>query len=159
MTETRSFEISFSRSFRTQVKIALFSFAFVGLMVVAEQIIRHSFRPFYGWGKITFGQIPTFRYIFYAISVAVLILMRLLQSLVTRFSPEIDFYQALQRLTLGTIIPLSLAEIPAILGFIFFLLTGLSRDFYVLVIVSVILLFMYFPRKSFWQEKLGRFFS
>lgn len=159
MTETRQFEISLSRAFRTQVKIALSSFAFIALMVIGEEVLRYSSRPFYGWGKIAFGQISTFRYIIYAISVAVLILMRLLQTLFTRFSPEIDFYQALQRLTMGTIIPLSLAEIPAILGFIFFLLTGLYRDFYVLAIVSVILLFMYFPRKSFWQEKLGRFFS
>lgn len=159
MIEPRQYEISLSKAFRTQVKIALFSFAFIALMMLIEEIIRHSSQPFYGWGKIAFRQLPTFRYIIYAISVGVLILMRLLQSLFTRFSPELDFNQALHRLTMGTIIPLSLAEIPAILGFIFFLLTGFYRDFYVLAIVSVILLFMYFPRKSFWQEKLGRFFS
>lgn len=159
MTDSKDFERSLSIAYRTQVKIALFSFVTIAFMVVIEEIIRRSSHPFYGWSKISFGQIPTFRYVIYAISVAVLILMRLLQSLFTRFSPETDFYQALKKLTLGTMIPLSLAEIPAILGLIFFLLTGLYRDFYVLTIVSVILLFIYFPRKSFWQEKLGRFFS
>lgn len=159
MTERSQWEILLSRTFRTQVKIALSSFAIIALMVVIEEIIRRSSHPFYGWSKIAFGQLATFRYIIYAISVAALIIMRLLQSLFTRFSPEIDFHQALQRLTMATILPLSLAEIPAILGFIFFLLTGLYRDFYVLALVSIILLFMYFPRKSFWQEKLGRFFS
>ncbi len=159
MTEEKQFEVLLSKAFRSLVKIAIFSFAFIALLVIIEEIIKHSTRPFYGWGKIAFGQIPNFRYLIYAISVAILILMRLLQSLLTRFSPETSFHLALQRLTVGTIIPLSLAEIPAILGFIFFLLTGFSRDFYVLTIVSVILLFMYFPRKSFWQEKLGRFFS
>lgn len=159
MKDLKEFETSLARAFRTQVIIALSLLASIAVLVIIEEIIRHAHRPFYGYGKIAFGQLATFRYIIYAISVASLILMRLLQSIFTRLSPEIDFYQGLQRLTTGTLIPLCLAEIPAWLGFVFFLLTGLSRDFYVLTIVSVILLFMYFPRKGFWQEKLGRFFS
>jgi len=159
MKDLKEFETSLAKAFRNQVLIALSQLAFIAFLVIIEEIIRYAYRPFYGYGKIAFGQLSTFRYVIYAISVASLILMRLLQSIFTRMSPDIDFYQGLRRLTTGTLIPLCLAEVPAILGFVFFLLTGLSRDFYVLTIVSVILLFMYFPRKSFWQEKLGRFFS
>lgn len=159
MTNFKQGETIFSQAFKKQIKIALFSFGFVALMVVIEEILRYIYRPFYGWGGIAFGQLTKLRYIIYALSVAALIAMRLLQGLLMRIRPDMDFYQALQRLTLATLIPLCLAEIPALLGFIFFLLTGLFRDFYVLAIVTVILLFMYFPRRGLWQEKLGRFFS
>jgi hypothetical protein len=159
MKDIKELEASLARAFRNQVIIALSLLGSMAVLVIIEEFIRHAYRPFYGYGKIAFGQLATFRYIIYAISVASLILMRLLQSIFTRLSPDIDFYQGLQRLITGSLVPLCLAEVPAILGFVFFLLTGLSRDFYVLTIVSVILLFMYFPRKSFWQEKLGRFFS
>jgi hypothetical protein len=159
MKDLKELEASLTRAFRNQVIIALSLLGSMAVLVIIEEFIRHAYRPFYGYGKIAFGQLATFRYIIYAISVASLILMRLLQSIFTRLSPDIDFYQGLQRLITGSLVPLCLAEVPAILGFVFFLLTGLSRDFYVLTIVSVILLFMYFPRKSFWQEKLGRFFS
>ncbi|MCX7974481.1 MAG: hypothetical protein N3B16_08265 [Candidatus Aminicenantes bacterium] len=159
MTDLRQFEQTFIKTFKGQTKIALLSFGFIAFIVIIEEILRYSSRPFYGWGGIAFSQLSKWRYLIYAFSVAVLISMRLIQGILTRISPEIDFHQALQRLSLGTLIPICLAEVPAILGFIFFLLTGLVRDFYVLTIVSVILLFMYFPRKSLWQEKLGRFFS
>ncbi|MFW6137276.1 MAG: hypothetical protein ACOC5U_04280, partial [Candidatus Aminicenantaceae bacterium] len=50
----------------------------------------------------------------------------------------------------------ALCEIPALLGLMFFLLTGTSRDFYFLLILSVILFFMYFPKKIQWQTADGR---
>jgi hypothetical protein len=50
---------------------------------------------------------------------------------------------------------LALAEI-AVLGFVLFLLTGLSRDFYPLLFVSLFLAFMYFPRLRVWQDLAGQ---
>ena len=51
-------------------------------------------------------------------------------------------------------IDLTLAEIPAILGLVLFLIAGYNRDFYVLLFVSLFLLFMYLPRLKSWEDIL-----
>jgi len=47
-----------------------------------------------------------------------------------------------------------LGEIPGILGLGLFLLSGYNIDFYVLVFASLLLVFMYFPRRTAWDEWL-----
>ena len=58
----------------------------------------------------------------------------------------------LQKLTLANIISLALCELPALFGFILFLCSGNPRDFYLLLIFSVLLLYVFFPRYSFWSN-------
>lgn len=48
-----------------------------------------------------------------------------------------------------------LSEAPGILGLILFLLGGLNIDFYLLLFASLLLVFMYFPRRSGWEEWLS----
>ncbi len=155
MKETEGTVENLNRVFRVQLIIAISIFLSLGVFLVVEELVRYFLRPFLGWGGIAFNQVSQFRYFIYGVSVGVVVLIRLLQAILLRLPPHLDFSRALARLSSGTLIPLVLAEIPAILGFGFFLLTGLQRDFYVLGIVSVILLFMYFPRKAVWQEKLA----
>jgi hypothetical protein len=50
---------------------------------------------------------------------------------------------------------LALAEVPAVLGLTLFLLGGYNRDFYYLLLVSLVLAFMYFPRASVWEARLA----
>jgi hypothetical protein len=40
----------------------------------------------------------------------------------------------------------------AIMGLILFLLSGLRRDFYLLLVLSFIFVFLFFPRYSNWEE-------
>lgn len=148
-----------NQTFRVQVIIAAASFVSLIIYLLVVELIRHLYRPFHGWGAVGLGQISQLRYVIYAVSVGAVILMRLLQAILLRFPAHFEWRQAVSRLSLATLIPLIMAEAPAILGLIFFLLTGLQRDFYVLTIVSVILLFMYFPRKVVWEEKMAAYFS
>jgi len=48
-----------------------------------------------------------------------------------------------------------MSELPALLGLFLFLLAGLNRDFYVLLIISVAVLFIFFPRRRAWEEWLA----
>ncbi len=146
-----------ARTFRVQVIVALAIFLSLVIWFIIEETIRFSFRPFYGlaqFGSRQLNQIVLIRYIFYGLSVLTVIIMRTIHSSRTKISSDLEFRQALSKLSNGNIILMTLAEIPAILGFIFFLLTGYQRDFYVLAAISVILMFMYFPRRAFWEEKL-----
>lgn len=147
------------QTFRGHVIVAIALFLSLVFFLVVEELVRYLYRPFYGWGRVAFGQIASLRYTVYAISVGMVILMRLLQAVLVRFPAHFDWRQALSRLSLASLFPLLLAETPALLGLIFFFLTGLQRDFYVLSIVSVILLFMYFPRKVLWEEKMAAYLS
>ena len=44
---------------------------------------------------------------------------------------------------------------PAIIGLVLFFLGGLYKDFYVLLFVSLVLIFMYFPRLKNWEAYLA----
>ena len=54
-------------------------------------------------------------------------------------------------MTLANIVSLALSELPALFGFILFLGSGNPRDFYLLLIISVLLFYFFFPKFSFWS--------
>jgi hypothetical protein len=58
----------------------------------------------------------------------------------------------LQKLTLTNIISLACCDLPALFGFVLFLCSGNPRDFYLLLIISVLLFYFFFPRYSFWSN-------
>ena len=57
----------------------------------------------------------------------------------------------LQKLTLANIVSLALSELPALFGLVLFLGSGNPRDFYLLLIISVLLFYFFFPKFSFWS--------
>jgi hypothetical protein len=58
----------------------------------------------------------------------------------------------LGRLALANIISLALAELPALFGLLLFLGSGNSKDFYLLVLISALLFYAFFPRAGFWAS-------
>lgn len=83
------------------------------------------------------------RYLFYGIAVVMIILLRSLRVTLLKKAP----------LHPAAIITAAICESPAILGLVLFMLTGIKRDFYFLSVISLFLLFMYFPRYSHWEEE------
>ena len=52
---------------------------------------------------------------------------------------------------------MSMAEVPAILGFVlFFLGPRFYRDFYILSLISLCVLFRHFPRYGLWESTMRR---
>jgi hypothetical protein len=84
------------------------------------------------------------------------VLVRLAARSALRVRPGEDQRGLVSRLSRASVVTSALAEIPAVLGLVLFLLTGLSRDFYPLLFVSLFLEFMYFPRLRVWQDLAGQ---
>ncbi|AEB09421.1 hypothetical protein [Desulfobacca acetoxidans] len=57
----------------------------------------------------------------------------------------------IRKLSMAHLISLALAELPAVFGLLLFLLSGISRDYYLLMVLSIALFYIYFPRYSFWE--------
>ena len=130
------------------VLVSLFVF------LLAAELLRMKLAPFRGFAALP--GIATLRYLFYGIAVIEVLATRLLQSLLLRRSPGDDARVTILKLSRAAIVTLSLSEVPAILGLVLFLLAGLNRDFYALLVVSLFLVFMYFPRLGSWQAWVER---
>lgn len=57
-----------------------------------------------------------------------------------------------RRLITTAVVTAALAEVPAILGLVLFMLSGLRGDFYALLALSLALQAAYFPRLDGWRE-------
>jgi hypothetical protein len=116
------------------------------------EILRAVYRPFRGFA--TLANIQQLRYAVFGAAAVVIVLIRLLRPRLLRKAPREDAKTALHRLQRAAIVTMVLGEIPGILGLGLFLLSGYNIDFYVLVFASLLLVFMYFPRRTAWEEWL-----
>ena len=140
------------RAHRSVLAVAITILSSLLVFLALGEIIRARFKPFVGFLA---GDNPqTLRYIVYALAVVVVILIRFLRQALLRRSPEDSRLTLLHRLSRASLITLVLGEVPALLGLMLFLVRGLNRDFYALIFVSLILIFMYFPRLASWNEWL-----
>jgi len=134
----------------TLISTAVIASLFIYLGLV--EVLRAVYRPFRGF--VTLANIPQLRYAVFGAAVAVIVLIRLLRPRLLRKAQGEDAKTALHRLQRAAIMTMVLGEIPGILGLGLFLVSGNNIDFYVLVFASLLLIFMYFPRRSAWEEWL-----
>ncbi|MCX6560164.1 MAG: hypothetical protein NTZ26_06560 [Candidatus Aminicenantes bacterium] len=121
--------------------------------LVAVEAVRASVRPFFGLARLA-GSRTIFRYGIYLGAAAVILAIRILNGRrLGRIGSEPD-EAARRRIFSTSVASLVLADLPAVLGLVLFLAGGYNRDFYALLFVSMLLLFMYFPRGSVWQARL-----
>jgi hypothetical protein len=125
-----------------------------GLLVTlaAEEFLRIQFRPFLGFAQLT--NRPAIRYGFYLAAAAVIIVIRVLNAVGFRRKKTDRPEALLGRLRAVALLTLAAAEIPTLLGLALFLLGGYNVDFYMLTFVSLVLIFMYFPRPRVWETRL-----
>jgi hypothetical protein len=95
------------------------------------------------------------RFILYGVAISMVFLTQIVRALVLRGIPrELD--AALQRLNLASVITGVLAETPALMGLVLFIVWGQYTDFYILLFVSLYLFVRHFPRYGTW-EKVGKY--
>lgn len=144
------------KAFRMTVLVSGAIIATLFIYAVIVEIIKSELKPFKG--LILTSDIHILRYLFYGLAVLVVVLIRILGRTLLKGNrgdvPQIF----IQKLSRAAIIISVLAEIPALLGFVLFLLTGASRDFYYLLFISLFLEFMYFPRIKTWEEMIKNTF-
>jgi hypothetical protein len=152
-TEEKSmdYEAELKRVFRTSVIISWALVASLLVYALMVELIRSQLRPFPG---IAVSGLPrqTLRYLAFGAAIGAALLVRFARQALLKARPGEDLRLLTSRLSRASVITSSLGELPAVFGFILFLLTGLSLDFYALLFVSLFLEFMYFPRLAAWQE-------
>jgi hypothetical protein len=139
------------RAFRATVLVSGAVIATLFVYAVVVEVIKSVLRPFTGVARPS--DLQTLRYLAYGLAVLVVILIRVLSRALIKSGPGESEQIIVRKLSQAGLVVSFLAEVPAVLGLIFFLLTGISRDFYYLLFVSLFLEFMYFPRISTWETQ------
>lgn len=139
-------------AFRASVVICAAIIASLFLYAVIIQILKSQLNL--GSGLVAAGSFAFLRYIFYGAAIAAVLLSRFLLRRLARPAERETPRQAIQKLSRATVMACVLGEVPALVGIILFFLSGSSRDFTILLVVSLFLQFMYFPRIKAWQDAL-----
>jgi hypothetical protein len=130
----------------------IISYAMAGSLLVYAVIVE-----VFKWQEIKVHIIPAdfldmLRFVFVFLSFAAYFIINFLNKKVLTKNSADTTATLLGRLTLATIISLALAELPALFGLILFLGSGNSRDFYLLLLISALLFYAFFPRAGFWAN-------
>lgn len=116
------------------------------------EVLRAVLRPFRGF--VAVGNFQSLRLAAFFAAAAVILLILLLRPRLFRRDARDDVATSCRRLQKASLVILVLGEIPAILGLGLFLVAGNTRDFYTLLIASLVLTFIQFPRRAAWEEWL-----
>lgn len=143
-----------------ELKSAHRTAAFAGISIIASllvtlavaEAIRAVLRPFRGLVSLQDPQ--RLRYALFAVAIAAVILIRILRPSLLRRAAASGRGLSLRRIQSAAIITTVLCEVPALAGLVLFLLGGFNVDFYLLLLVSLVLIFIYFPRLSQWRDLL-----
>ena len=120
------------------------------LYPVAAMIVSLSLAPFEGFVGET---MPTgLRLALWMAAAVVAGLIGVVRRALLGRSPAGDTVGQTRRLVSTSITIAALAEVPAILGLVLFMLSGLRGDFYVLFLLSLVLQAVYFPRLDGWRQ-------
>ena len=143
----------FKKTFKTAWIISLALIISLLVYAVVVEISRSSFKGYFGLAH--FDDIRMIRYLFYMIGALEIIVIRIIRGLVLRKS-HVDIPRSLiQKLFRASILSATLSEVPALLGLVLFFLTGQTKDFFILLAVSFLLIFMFFPRRQNWSDWAG----
>jgi len=124
----------------------------LAIYLALVEILKATLRPFRGFATV--GGMQPVRYAAYGAGAAVVLLILLLRPRLYGRRAGEDAGTALIRLQRASILTMVLGEVPAMLGLGLFLVGGFARDFYSLLFVSIVLLFIHFPRRGAWEESL-----
>jgi len=97
---------------------------------------------------------PWLRYAFYALGLIQVFLIKFINEAAVKSIDTTDIQTLIQYLQRMAVISATLCEVPVLLGWVLFFLGGLSRDFYILLILSFVLFVIYFPRYPHWEMRI-----
>lgn len=123
--------------------------ASVAIYVFVVQIFRAQLKEFSGISEI--ADFPWLRYVFFALGLAQIFLIRFVREILTKTLASVDPKVLMNHLQKMAIVTAGLCEVPALLGLVLFFLSGLTKDFYVLCAVSGVLFTLFFPRFANWE--------
>jgi hypothetical protein len=140
------------RALRPVTVVAAAVLASLAIYLVLVEVLKATLKPFRGFAGIASPQ-PV-RLAAFGAGAAIVLLILLLRPRLCRRRAGEDTPTALLRHQKASLLFVVLGEVPAILGLVLFLLSGFARDFYSLLFVSIVLVFIHFPRRGAWEEAL-----
>jgi len=107
------------------------------------------------------GQLPPqpaapMKEVFYGAALFFLFVIRLVRKAILKKNRGDDYRTLLHKLKLSNLITFVLCEAPALVGLVLFIRNGLYKEFYILAVCSLLVMFIYFPRYRHWEAWLGK---
>ena len=141
---------NFRKKYKIAVSVNAFILGSLFIYAICVEILKVQFKPFTGF--IHIHSITVIRYLFYCLAILLVIMIRFFRGIILRKTPSQDRTELIGRLYKTSILTSTLLEGPALFGLALFIINGLVWDFYCLLFVSFLLLFMYFPRYKNWSQ-------
>ncbi|MHC1743435.1 MAG: hypothetical protein AB9873_10445 [Syntrophobacteraceae bacterium] len=143
--------IDLKKEIRTATVVAwAMAASILGYLGVAE-LIRMQNHPFTGFAPQTMPP----KDVFFAGALLAFVAIRLARNALLKGAGA-DPESRLKRLRTATIVSLVMTEIPAILGLVLFLATGITEEFYLMVALSLVAVALYFPKLNHWEVWMRR---
>ena len=120
------------------------------LYAVAVEVVNISQAPFSGFAGAALE--PMVRYALWGVALVQVMLILVVRRTLLAKAPGPAPGASVAKLITVAIVTAGLAEIPAILGLVLFMVSGLRADFYALLTLSLALLATWFPRLESWRE-------
>jgi hypothetical protein len=154
------------KAYRIAVVIAVITVASFLLFAWLVHLIDRRFDPFDGLFPLIKGD--TLKFILLGITVAISLIIRLIKSVLPSGRITIRLPRqvtgrlkissdTVQRLLLTSVITFALCELVAAFGVAVFLVTGYSLDFYIFLVMSLLLMATNFPLRREWEESVKKY--
>jgi hypothetical protein len=132
--------------------VAVAIIASMAVYLALVEVLKAAIKPFRGLATV--ADMQPVRYAAFGAAAAVILLILVLRPRFFRRKEGESLASGLMRLQRAALLTMVLAEIPAILGLVLFLIGGGAADFYKLLFASLVLAFIHFPRRGAWEESL-----
>ena len=159
--EVSAKDIELKKAYRIALAVGAFTIVSFILFAYIVHFFNNWHSPFNGLFPLVNGD--TLKYVLLGASVVVSLLIRLLRYLLPsgRISIHVPtrmniFSDAVQRLFFTSIITFMLCILVAFFGLAVFLVSGNPLDFYIFLVLSLVLLATNFPGHRDWTEKLKK---
>jgi hypothetical protein len=122
--------------------------------VITVEILKSYQDPIEDYAKPSYHDL--LRLILYGVSLCQFIIIGFVRSMLIKTSSAETISSLIDKLMRATIVTLALCEMPAIFGLVLFFVGRYYADFYLLLGISLVMFFFYFPRYNRWKEWLRK---
>jgi hypothetical protein len=149
--ESMELQGELKEAFERSVTLSWAMVAALVLYPIAVEIMRMRDVSFEGFAPQTAGRIRDFVYGF---AIVLPLCIRSIRKAILKRNKLSDLHILARKMLTATVITILAAEIPALLGLLMFLLGGVYREFYIALAYSLLVILIYFPRRSQWEMLL-----
>lgn len=120
------------------------------VFVVIVEIINR--RPLPGGESEFIQNVDPIRYTFYAIAILLVLAAIVVRGFLLKSATATDIQSLTAKLNIVHVVTYGMADAPAIMGLVLFLVWRCRTDFYILSFISLYLMFRHFPRYRSWES-------